>query len=73
MRRKIEVLRIVREAARELAALQASLDGGANILDAQYCAERAKVMHDALASMSCEIWALEDQIALGRVDLPKVA
>ena len=73
MKRETEILRIVRETARKLAADFKALGGGADVMEDTYCAKRAKVMNDALGLMACEIWALEEQIIIGKADLPKVA
>mgnify|MGYP001253986164 CR=1 FL=1 len=54
------------------AADHAALAPNANVLDAQYCANRVRVMDGALMKLACEIWALEDAILLGKADLPKV-
>jgi hypothetical protein len=72
MKRQTEILRIVQETARKLAADHAALAPSADVLDAQYCANRARVMDGALMKLACEIWAMEDAILLGKADLPKV-
>ena len=72
MKRQTEILRIVQETARKLAANHKALGGSGNVMEATYCAKRAKVMDHALGMLACEIWALEEQIIIGKADLPKV-